>query len=229
MSTILSFAAVTMIFIAASTVVLNVADGVISSGTSTAKIRDTENLMKTLDSAIKQVVLEGSGAKRQVSIKSQAIIDIIPQENSLVAEIETKGLTDYFSVTTEGNVKKISGSDVDCIDSGDLVMENSLIKATFARIGSQASHAVLNTSRIFKSVLIKPATNMTIADSAIEIDGSVLSINGTGYTEILNPGSSLSSCSVHLYMNGTYEYDGYYTLYAGTDFLVFEARNVGKK
>ena len=229
MSTLVSFAAVVVIFIIGAALVLNAADGIVSAGTSAARASDAESTMKTIDGAIRQVISEGAGAKRQVTIKPQSIIDVIPEEDSLATEVLSKGLMDYYSVITEGNLKKISGSDVKCSDSGDLVMENGLVKATFGKIGSPASQAALNTSRIVKAVLIKPDTDIIIADSAIEMDASADSVNGTGYTEILRTGTNLPSCSVHAYMNGTYEYDAYYTLHSGLDFIVFQARNVKKK
>jgi hypothetical protein len=230
-NTLLMFAVVVLIVIVSTAMVMDAGSDIIATETSGAVILDTHDMLLLIDTTIHQVATEGQGSKRELSIKPQNMIEVIPEENSILTSIDTSAkFSKYFSLITEGNLKKISGGDVDCSDADSIIMENSLIKTTFSKIGVPSSHAALNTSLAFNTAYLKNnGVTVTITDSGIEMDQNLSSINGTGYTELLLSGRNRPSCTVHIYMNGTYEYDAYYTLYSGKDFLVFETKNIKKK
>ncbi len=231
MSSLLSFAVIILIFVASAAIVLNYADEVVFSQAAGVTLSDAKRVMRQIDDAITQVTAEGAGASRKLRMKSSSIIEVIPEENTIMTQLQLPlSFAQYLTFIADGNERTIAGGGVSCSDAGDIVMENPFLRVVFSKIGSPSSMVAINTSVLLKSATIKPADlRVDFTDSAIKINQSTASINGTGYTELLRKNSNAPSCTTHAYVNGTYEYDAYYTLYSGADFLSVSIRNVARK
>ena len=76
--------------------------------------------------------------------------------------------------------------------------------------------------------LTEKTNNITtyVGNSSIVINEDPATSVGVGYSEISRSGTNLPLCQVHAFVNMTTDYDVYYKLYAGADFLVIEVRNI---
>ena len=220
---------VLIVFIAIA-LVLSFSTPLVESSQETITFKDAESAMKNLDSLIFEMSKEGTGATRTTKLNFQGAMTVIPEEDAVQYEFsETLPFIDSFSRILEGNLMIISGNDVSCSTQTNLVMENNYLRAEFQNIPKATPHSSINTENNIKLLKEKSFNNTEIipVNSSIIIDQDFTTGNGTGYSEILKEGTSLPSCIVHVFVNSTNaDYDAYYTLYAGADFVVLEVRNV---
>jgi len=216
-----------LVFVIGTVIVVNVGLPAINKATATAKFVDALNTMKLIDNAIREVIMEGTGAKRLVKFSSPGEFEIIPPENAIQFKLQGPQIVDYLSRTLSGNVFQIGGSDVSCSDSGNLTMENSFLKADFKKVPETSPLAAINTNETVLSVKEKSyGTVVTAGNSSIVINGDPSTASGTGFSEILRQGRDLPLCVVHFSVDSTLDYDIYYILFAGADFIVADIRNV---
>ena len=132
---------------------------------------------------------------------------------------------EYLSRKVAGNIVQIAGSDVSCSDAANLTLENSFLRVDLKNVAQAAPAASINTNDTMLAVKEKSGgTTVAFVNSTIVIDGDPATSSGTGYSEILKKGRDLPSCTAHVFVNSTVNYDIYYTLYAGADFLVMDVR-----
>ncbi len=215
-----------LIFVIAVGIVLNVGLPAVDKATDTAKFSDVLNTMKLIDNAIREVVMEGTGAKRLVKFPSPGEFEVIPQEDAIQFKMQGLQIIEYLSRKITGNIVQIAGSDVSCTDSANLTLENSFLRVDFRKVPETTPHSAINTNDTILAIKEKSSgTIATFANSSIVIDGDATTINGTGYSEILRKGKDMAACTAHVFVNSTADYDVYYTLYAGADFIVADVRN----
>lgn len=223
---------VTGIIIAAIGVVVAIGNPLIDASRETAALGDAERILTVIDAGIREVVKEGPSAKRILNIKSSGSLETFPEEDSVQASLTSKSqLLDYLTRSVKGNLIFIAGSDVSCSNSTNITMENTFLNATFRKINRASPLSAVNMTGHIISIMEKTRnTQVTVVNSTVIINDNVSTERGTGYSELLRAGRSLPSCTTHFFVNNTaIEYDVYYTLYAGADFLVMDVRNVKEK
>ncbi|MFA4820555.1 MAG: hypothetical protein WC613_06400 [Candidatus Aenigmatarchaeota archaeon] len=232
MNTLVSVAILLAIVIAAITLVLTIGRPTFDLAIKTSDIKGAEADLHFIDEYIRTVAREGRYAFRNYKFSSTKQFESIPGENAIQFLTDTPvPLIDFMTRSFSGNFVYIAGADVSCQQKdgdgdgvADLVAENDRLKAVFKKIAS----GTIDTSQIIMQVTDK-TNNVTtyVGNSSILIDENPATSVGTGYTEIGNTGLRLPLCQVHAFVNSTIDYDVYYKLYAGADFLVIEVRNIG--
>ena len=224
----LSLAIVMLIAFLGFTVVILIGLPAIDASKQQTTLKDAESAAQLIDNAIRGVVADGKGAIRVIDLTSPEFVSV-PQEDAFefkaTANIE---LFEHLSRRFAGNIVYIAGSDVSCSEGEqNITVENSRVLAVFQKIAKTAPYSSIDTARNLLSIREKPSgTALAIANSSIVIDDNQASASGNGYSELLRSGSSLPACTAHFFINSTStDYDAYYTLYSGADFLVLDIRN----
>ncbi|MBI2971402.1 MAG: hypothetical protein HYY37_03235 [Candidatus Aenigmarchaeota archaeon] len=232
MNPLVTMTLVVLMSIGAIALVITVVKPVADRTVSNSVIRDATSAMEMLDNAIREVASEGAGSKRVVKFTAPREFEVTGQEDSLQFKLESGAeVIEYLSRRLAGDIVQIAGNDVRCDDAGsNLTQENSFVSIAYKKVPKASTLASITTENM--TLMIKEKTNGTAvypANSSIIINGDTSSKNGTGYSEVLWKGTNLPLCIVHFYINSTYEYDVYYTLYAGADFVVADVRHVVTK
>ena len=221
-----------LIIVVGITMVLGIGNPLINAALDTTKVNEAESAMKFLEHYTNEVASEGIGAAREAELVLPGEFEVIPEEDSIEYEIITPArVIDHFTRKVEGNLIYISGSDVDCDDTINLTMSNSFINITLNKITKTTPHSTINTQDNIISVIEKTHnTTAGLSNSSIIINDNLTSSYGTGYSEISRTGKQLPVCQAHFFIISSYaNYDVYYILYAGADFVVIDIRNVEKK
>ncbi len=226
MNPLISSMVLILVMVIAIGIVINIGMPAVNTAKETAGMKEAESAIKTLDNYIKEVRSEGSGSERRIKFTSPGEFIASPDEDSIqfksVSDVE---LFEYFTRRMAGSLMYISGSDVSCSSGSNLTMENSFLKAVFQLTPKATPLAAIDTKSNILTIQEKSSSSIaSFSNTTVFVDG--VSGNGTGYSELLASGTTLPSCTVHFFIDSTSDYDIYYTLYAGADFLVAEIRNV---
>jgi len=215
MNPILSTALLMLIVVVGFALVISIGNPLINEAQTNIKLKEMEAVFLFLDNSIKEVLSEGAGAKRVLSVRLTSPIEIYG--DTIRTRIKTNSeLMQYFS-RKEGVPEKISGSDVSCHENGNLTMRNSYINVTIRKLSG-----FVNTSTLLLSVS-KNGKKIEFEDSTVSVDNIT---NGTGYSELMETGNNLPLCRAHVFVNNTISFDIFYTLYAYADFLVIDVENI---
>lgn len=226
-SPILASSFLVLVFAVAVGIVVSIGLPAVDMATATSRFDDALITVKLIDNAIREVVFEGAGAKRLVKFASPGDFEAIPQEDSVQFKMQGPAVLEYLSRRITGNIVQIAGSDVSCSDAGNLTIENSYLRVDLKNVAPATPAASINTNDTILAIKEKSGgTTVAFVNSTVVIDGNPATASGTGYSEILKKGRDLPSCTAHVFVNSTADYDIYYTLYAGADFLVMDVRNV---
>ena len=182
---------------------------------------------------MREVAADGAGSARIISFVAPRGFESVDEEDAVQFYVEVSGL-DYLSRTLNGDIIYIGGNDVNCErkdgdkdGDNDLVLENSFLKAVFNATEKAAPLQQLNTANNIVSVTEKTGnTTVRFANTSFVLGGDASTSAGTGYSEIRRQDSSAPLCDVHFFVNSTVDYDIFYRLYAGADFLSVEVRNI---
>jgi hypothetical protein len=194
---------------------------------SAAALSQAEQVFAQLSTAISEVSREGIGSSRLIQIPSTAgAWQLVPEQDLIEFSLSTSPLEPLVRRIRD-NLIYISGFDANCslgnyTGTPAWILENSYLKIYLQKINGTA----LNTANNILALQSK-VTNKTIvpADSSIQIDGSTATSSGTGFSEMRT--GSLPKCRAHFFVNTTtLDYDIFYTLYSGADFLEVEVRNI---
>ncbi len=206
--------------------VLVIGTPVIDKVKGNLEFRDSEDFLITLDKTIKEVGDEGEGSSR--IIKSSPGDFRISEKENLIEFYQRTSVFDYLTRKLSGNIIFIAGSDSKCYEQDmnndgtiDLVMENSYLTIVLAKV-----NGTYNTAGSVIMVKNKDST-ITPMDSSITIDGNPSTSAGVGYSYLEKLGNELPKCRAKFFMNSTIDYDIYYTLYSGADFVSVDVRNIG--
>lgn len=238
MSVLVSFVMIVAISIVAISIVLSIGLPAIERAKDAALINEAKNIMQSIDSTARQVLFEGNGAQRVFSISStggdyfaeKATDRIIFKLNSI------SNLIDPGTSKKEGNLIISAGTDVKASEydansdgTSELVLENSRILFAVKKIGNSSSYAAVNNSQLVKLIQLKEnSLNITPSDSSTILDNSLLSVNGTGYTQLSQTGDLLREASIKTYIesNSGANYEIWYTLRSNADFILQEIKNI---
>jgi len=216
-----------LVFVIGAGIVLTVGLPSIDQATSVSKFNDAMSMVKILDNAIREVVSEGPGTKRLVKFFSPGEFEVVPQEESIQFKMQGPEIIEHLSRKVIGNIVQIGGSDVTCSDTVNLTMENSFVRVEIRNVAETTPNSAINTNETLMAIKEKlSGTTITLVNSSVVIDGDTTTTNGTGFSRLLRKGNGLPSCTAHVFVNSTADYDVYYTLYAGADFLVVDVRHV---
>ncbi len=229
MEQLLAAMILTAIIITAIGLVVSVSNPLIESTKETAAVRDAEYLIKLIDNSVREVVNEGTNSRRVLNIQSAGELESLPEEDAIQIGFSSKsGIADYLTRFIRGNILFIAGSDVSCSNLTNITMENTFINVTLKKTERRSPLSAVNTTENIISVHEKTRnTRVNFVNSSVIINDNQSTTRGTGYSELLRMGKSLPSCATHFFINNSaIEYDIYYTLYAGADFLTIDVRNV---
>lgn len=222
------------IIVAAIAIVISSSQPTLETAFSTEDIKNAETIMKTIDNNIKEAAHEGPNATRVLGFTAPKTFETVPEEDAIQFKTVSSSF-EYLSRIIFGNLIYIAGDDVGCSESDgdgdgdtDLVMENQYIKAVLLSVPKSTPYVSYDTANTIFRLTEKTSSNtVTLANSSVIIDDNLTTTSGNGYSEISNAGQNLPSCQAHFFMNSTAaDYDIYYKLYAGADFLVVDVRNI---
>ncbi|MBS3053872.1 MAG: hypothetical protein J4469_05210 [Candidatus Aenigmarchaeota archaeon] len=229
MEQLLTVMILTAVIITAIGLVVSVSNPLIESSKETASMRDAEYLIKLIDDSVREVVKEGTNSRRMLNIRSAGEVETLPEEDAIQIGFSSRaGLADYLTRLLKGNILFIAGNDVSCSNLTNITMENTFINVTFKKTQRTSPLAQINTTENIVSMHEKTGnTRVSFVNSSIIINDNQSTSRGTGYSELLRSGKSMPSCTTHFFVNNSaIEYDIYYTLYAGADFLTIDVRSV---
>lgn len=237
-SVAVSYVLIAAISIVAISAVLSIGLPAIERAKDAALINEAKNIMQLIDANARQVLFEGNGAQRAFSISgtggnyfSEKGADrIVFKLNSI------SNLIDPGTRRKEGNLLISAGTDVkaseydaDSDGTGELVLENERILFAARKIGNSSNYATVNNSQLVKRIMLKEnSLNITPSDSSTILDNSLLSMNGTGYTQLMQTGDLLREASIKAYIESGSgaNYEIWYTLRSNADFILEEVRNI---
>ncbi len=237
-STLVSFVMVAAISIISVSIVLSIGLPAIDRGKDAALISEAKNIMQTIDSAARQVLFEGNGAQRVFSISSTGGDYFVEKDtDSIKFKLNSiSNVIDPGTRKTEGNLLISAGTDVKASEydansdgTGELVLENTRILFAVQKLGNSSSYVTVNNSRIVKLIQLKEnSMNITPTDSSTIVDNSILSVNGTGYTQLTQTGDLLREASIKAYIESGSgaNYEIWYTLRSNADFILEEVKNI---
>lgn len=227
MDTLLTMIILLAISLGAIALAVSIAKPAATNAADAAALGEAGGALARLDAAIREAASEGEGAQRVVRIFMPVGGRIDEREDSIVAGSMSSPLQDYLSRRAVRDTVSVGGNDVSCSAGDNLTQENSFIKVVYQSVPRANPLPAISTARSILMVEEKTGgTRVYPSNTSIVIDGNASASNGTGYSEVLRTGTGLPFCIVHLYVNSTAEYDVYYTLYAGADFVVADIRNV---
>ncbi len=237
-STLVSFVMVAVISIIAVSVVLSIGLPAIDRAKDAALISEAKNIMQTIDSTARQVLFEGSGAQRVFSISSTGG-DYFAEKDTDRILFKLNSISNVIDPGTrkmEGNLLISAGTDVKASEydansdgTSELVLENSRILFAVKKLGNSLSYAAVNNSQLVKLIQLKEnSMNITPSDSSTILDNNLLSLSGTGYTQLMQTGDLLREASIKVYIqsNSGANYEIWYTLRSNADFVLEEVKNV---
>lgn len=230
METIISVVVLIMIAVISIGIALSIGRPIIDGTVKTADIKNAQDDLQTIDDYIRNVVREGKDAVRIFKFTSPKDFKSVPGEDAIQFSSQSSvQLVEYLTRSISGNLVYISGNDVNCVQKDgngdgvdDLVAENGRIMVVFRKVSG-----ALRTDLLITRITDR-TNNVTafVGNSSVVINEDYSTATGTGYTEISNVGTNLPVCQIHAFVNSTVDYDIYYKLYAGADFLVMEVRNI---
>jgi hypothetical protein len=228
METLVSMSLVFLMVVMALGIVITIGTPTINSAAESLEIKNAQDDMRFIDTYIRSAAAEGRDATRVYKFSSPKTFESIPGEGAVQFSKDVQSnYMEYMTRTYSGNLLSITGSNVDCYETSEygipyLVAENDKVKAYFRKISGQ-----IDSGNVLAKIVQK-TNNVTIffGNSSVVIDNDPSVAVGTGYTEISFPGTRRPLCQIRAFVDSTMNYDIYYKLYAGADFLVVEVRNI---
>ncbi len=233
---IVGFIMVFAIAIGAMFLVLNLGKPVIDTAKGSSEIKNAEIIMRLVDNYMREVAREGNGSVRKYAFAAPKRFEILKGEDAVVFEGETpSALFDFNTRTKKENLLYITGNDVGCSEADgnsdsatDLILENGYVRFVLNRTARASPFSNIDTNYAMLNITMK-TTGVSIqpVNSSIYIDDNSSSSYGNGYSELLRTGTNLPFCTAHFFVNASaVDYDVYYRLYAGADFLTVYVRNI---
>lgn len=197
-------------------------------------ISQAQTFMQDLDSNIQQVVSEGMGSTRTVSVNLQrGRMYFEDSTNALVYELQTEAdVISPQSSRANGNVVLSSSANVevynDTIDGTDCyMMENEHIKACIKEVGNASSFKSINTTNLLTHYEFKDDSKELNGNLTVKLDELDDTSYGDGYTQVERYGTFVGTGRVkaHIASDYGYTYDVIISLPTGSDFLKVDVQN----
>ncbi len=190
-----------------------------------ATIDEAQESLQRFDKAISDVLSEGKGSRRVLTLTvTNGEYRIEGDKKSVSFELETEAkLVEPGYTIKQGNIEISANAEVDAYDAGaNYVLENRYLKVLFNKI-----NGTYNNSFVVNSIVQK-RNNLTLPLVAIPItiDNDPSTMYGTGASS-MEPGFDLATGTVVAHMNSpTLSYDIYYDLRSEADFLTIRIGNL---
>jgi hypothetical protein len=221
-SSLLTFTVLILIVVVAVAIALTSARTVFRSAATNVDIRDAESVLGMLSDRIWEVASEGNGSARTVPVSITGTFTVSQKSGAIEFQTNNVKGFEYLTRFQRGNIMYIAGNDVTCFTSENLVMENSYLRAEFQKVNKSGN---IDTGKnILRLTEKQTGRSIDIVNSSIVIDGNIATSGGVGYSEIFEPGRNLPVCVVHVFVDSSVDYDVFYKLYSGADFLTTEIR-----
>ncbi len=229
MEDMVSIALLFLIVIITVGIVIGISNPIIQTTIKSSDVSSAENDLNFINNYIRTVANEGEGSTRAFNFNSPKTFSSIPGEDAVQFLVEKTSFIDYLTRSVSGNLIYVAGSNVNCQETDgngdnetDLVAENDKIKVSFRKVNGN-----IDTTNLLLEALQKTnGEKIYVGNFSVIINDDSSSAKGTGYTEISNSGKNLPLCQIHAYVNSTVDYDVYYKLYSGADFIVVEVRHI---
>jgi len=203
-----------------------------------AVINEATQHMRELDSTIREVASEGTGALRSTAMKvSGGTYSVNQKSGSVDFTYDMKyGLIEAGSFFKEGNLYMFSGTngkaseyDLDGDSVAELVLENDILRIGIQKVANSSSPNTdtIDTKNNVKILNLKEGmVNVTPADTSVILDNLPSTSSGVGYSELVSKGDYLSKAEAIVHVNSTdISYDVVYTLPSNADFLIVKIVN----
>jgi hypothetical protein len=219
-SSVLTFTVLVLIAAVSVAIALTAARNVFNSAVTTIDVKDAESVLATLSDRMWEVASEGNGSARVVPISVTGTFTVSQKEGDIEFMAPAARGFEYLTRVQRGDIMYIAGNDVACEAGDTLIMENSYLRAEF-----QSVQGDVDTGKnILRLTEKQTGRSIDVVNSSIIIDGAEQTQRGTGYSELPESGRNLPVCVVHVFVHSSVDYDVYYRLYAGADFLTTEVR-----
>ena len=218
MNVIVSWVLVVLLIVSGISLVALIATPVLDRSKAALELQNAENALDGFVDAVKAVAAEGNGSSRVVSIP-QGEWDL--QNNTVSYRIATDALE--AGTREVSDIEKLSGSDAQCYERNDFIMENSLLLVKLRR-----QQGEVTSDNILEIRNKGTGTAVTPEDSSITIDGVASSRAGAGFSEISEASGAKCTVRYPLDSKAGISYGIFYTLYSGADFLTVEVENVAE-
>jgi len=222
----ISWVLVIVLVIAGIGVVMLATSSTLEQAQSAAALSQAEQVMAQLSNAIQSVGREGIGSSRTIQIPgTQGTWQLAPEEDMIEFRLPISPLEPLVRRIRNG-LTYISGFDAACsvgtyAGAPAWILENSYLKVYLRKV-----NGTLNTANNIIALQSKVTGNTIVpTDSSIQINDDAATSSGNGFSEMRM--GTLPKCRAHFFVNTTtLDYDIFYTLYSGADFLVAEVRNI---
>ena len=184
----------------------------------------TKDMFIGLDNVITDVIDEGTGSQRVVSLD---IPDgkVALKDGALRWELESD--TKIIEPRTEinlGNLRIVSDIDVNSYELSDMyVLENSHISVNISMIGNSTNHMNIDTSQLITDFYSKDTDTHLGGSFSFVLDNNPGTATGKGYTELIPKGNNTNTDSakvrVHMYDAGGHDYILEFALDSKADFI----------
>ena len=203
------------------TIVIEAGIPLIRSLQERGNVNRARNTFTAIDGQIVEVAREGQGSQRVVPLEvSEGTVKV--EDGRLRWKIETTSKV-MEPRTRVDFCNLVIASDVDVSASDHVsshILQNSRVLVNFTRFGSSANHSAINTSSLINYVQFKDTGAVTSGTFTFFINQNASTTYGTGYTELLQAGTGLTSATLKAFVNSTlYEYSILLTLDSKADFI----------
>jgi hypothetical protein len=234
---VISGVIVVAIIVGSTILVLNTLNPFIEEGQGFQSFNEAKQTLTAIDSVITQLFYEAPGARRSLDVNvREGKLIVTGPESSIKIRLENLNLFPSGLVTQEGNIRITSGStmrayeaDIDGDSNTDLVLENGVLLFAIKKLGTPTSHVVVNTTTMITMMKNKVLNVNATPVSGIFVNDKDATSYGVGYTELTKLGDTLTSSSIHVFVNATAgdaEYDVLFTLGASQDFVDMQVTHV---
>src|SRR3989338_5439554 len=203
------------------TIVIEAGIPLIRSLQERGNVNRARNTFTAIDGQIVEVAREGQGSQRVVPLEvSEGTVKV--EDGRLRWKIETTSkVMEPRTRVDLGNLVIASDVDVSASDHvSSHILQNSRVLVNFTRFGSSANHSAINTSSLINYVQFKDTGAVTSGTFTFFINQNASTTYGTGYTELLQAATGLTSATLKAFVNSTlYEYSILLTLDSKADFI----------
>jgi hypothetical protein len=221
---------VILIVVASTIIVVVFINSLLQESRERQDFNRAKALMLNLDNFIRGLLLESSGARRDIRLLvDYGTFTVAGSENKIKSILEVESDIIEQGVTIrEGNLEIISGGgisasekDIDGDGTTDLVLENEALVFAVRKLGSSGNLTSINASTIVTRMENKLAGNVVAIPEMKFFIEEADSSAGNGYSELSRQGSNLPSASIRIYIEPELgvNYEAIFTLTSRKDFI----------
>jgi type II secretory pathway pseudopilin PulG len=216
--------------------VLNVAVPALQEQSEAAQVRNAQDFMRSLESAVEEVASRGEGSRRTLSLSfSQGSIESSSVNDTISYSLETGAEVISPQVSTRtGDIVLSSNAGVSvrnqtCEGVQSYVLENEHIKSCIRNIGDDSNPQDINTSGLLVKHEFKDRERDLNANMSVLVNSNTRTTSGQGFTTTTYdtlPRSRVGTGQVTATIQSPpVTYDIVFQLPTGADFLKVDVQN----